>query len=593
MKLVILDGYTENPGDLSWDGLRELAEVTVYDRTSLTDPAQTIARIADAEIVLTNKTPLPRAVFEACPNIKMVGVLATGYNVVDIACARERGIPVCNVPAYGTASVSQYAIALLLEACHHIGHHSDAVHAGRWASCPDWCFWDYPLIELEHKTIGIIGFCRIGQSTGRIAKALGMRVLAYDVFPTDAGRAVGEYVDLDTLLAASDVIALHCNLTPENEKIICRENIAKMKDGVILVNNARGQLVAEQDLADALNSGKVAAAALDVVSTEPIRSDNPLLQAKTVSSPRTSPGPPSKAASASWTAPSATSANSSPAPRKITCGGKFPDYETHRILIEIRWVFCAEASSVFWFGGCLSCIALRSITRIKTARSSCGWPGNFMGSRADDAVGLELLFGDDVHVGHLADAELFGQAVVIEAGAAGQDLDALALQRLQILERGRAFTGDGRAGVVKQDRRGQRLLLREREQERLEQGSAELLVPLAHVVGRDDDDGLFLRRRGSAGDRLLLRQLRALRRGDGDAVFGVRDRLDLDAAALALGQPSEILHRRFIVDQRLHAPRAAERLQRPQRLHDRQRAGLPHRIDPDHNPSSFVLLSEI
>ena len=280
MKLVILDDYTENPGDLSWDGLRELAEVTVYDRTSLTDPAQTIARIADAEIVLTNKTPLPRAVFEACPNIKMVGVLATGYNVVDIACARERGIPVCNVPAYGTASVSQYAIALLLEACHHIGHHSHAVHAGRWASCPDWCFWDYPLIELEHKTIGIIGFGRIGQSTGRIAKALGMRVLAYDVFPTDAGRAVGEYVELDTLLAASDVIALHCNLTPENEKIICRENIAKMKDGVILVNNARGQLVAEQDLADALNSGKVAAAALDVVSTEPIRSDNPLLQAK-------------------------------------------------------------------------------------------------------------------------------------------------------------------------------------------------------------------------------------------------------------------------------------------------------------------------
>ena len=280
MKLVILDGYTENPGDLSWDGLRELAEVTVYDRTSLTDPAQTIARIADAEIVLTNKTPLPRAVFEACPNIKMVGVLATGYNVVDIACARERGIPVCNVPAYGTASVSQYAIALLLEACHHIGHHSDAVLAGRWASCPDWCFWDYPLIELEHKTIGIIGFGRIGQSTGRIAKALGMRVLAYDVFPTDAGRAVGEYVELDTLLAASDVIALHCNLTPENEKIICKANIAKMKDGVILVNNARGQLVAEQDLADALNSGKVAAAALDVVSTEPIRSDNPLLQAK-------------------------------------------------------------------------------------------------------------------------------------------------------------------------------------------------------------------------------------------------------------------------------------------------------------------------
>ena len=280
MKLVILDGYTENPGDLSWDGLRELTEVTVYDRTSLTDPAQTIARIADAEIVLTNKTPLPRAVFEACPNIKMVGVLATGYNVVDIACARERGIPVCNVPAYGTASVSQYAIALLLEACHHIGHHSDAVHAGRWASCPDWCFWDYPLIELEHKTIGIIGFGRIGQAEGRVAKALGMNVLAYDLYPNESGKAIAEYVDLDTLFARADVITLHCNLTPENTGMINKDTIAKMKDGVILINNARGQLIVEQDVADALNSGKMGAAGLDVVYTEPIKADNPLLQAK-------------------------------------------------------------------------------------------------------------------------------------------------------------------------------------------------------------------------------------------------------------------------------------------------------------------------
>lgn len=280
MKLVVLDGYTENPGDLSWEGLRALADVTVYDRTSLTDPAEAIARIADAQIVITNKTPLPRAVFEACPAIRMVGVLATGYNVIDIACAKEQGIPVCNVPAYGTASVSQYAIALLLEACHHIGHHNDAVHAGRWASCPDWCFWDYPLVELEHKTIGILGFGRIGQATGRVAAALGMRVLAHDIFPTDAGRAIGEYVDLDTLLAQSDVIALHCNLTKESEGVICRKNIEKMKDSVILVNNARGQLIVEQDLADALESGKVAAAALDVVSTEPIREDNPLLRAK-------------------------------------------------------------------------------------------------------------------------------------------------------------------------------------------------------------------------------------------------------------------------------------------------------------------------
>ena len=280
MKIVVLDGYTENPGDLSWAGLEALGEVTVYDRTAYAESPLIAERIGDAEIVVMNKTPISKETIDKCPNIKLIAVLATGYNVVDYNYAKEKGIPVCNVPTYGTASVSQFSIALLLEICHHIGHHSDAVHAGRWASCPDWCFWDYPLIELEHKTIGIIGFGRIGQSTGRIAKALGMRVLAYDVFPTDAGRAVGEYVELDTLLAASDVIALHCNLTPENEKIICKANIDKMKDGVILVNNARGQLVAEQDLADALNSGKVAAAALDVVSTEPIRSDNPLLQAK-------------------------------------------------------------------------------------------------------------------------------------------------------------------------------------------------------------------------------------------------------------------------------------------------------------------------
>lgn len=280
MKIVVLDGYTENPGDLSWAPLEALGDVTIYDRVALDDEDEVIRRLDGAEIAVVNKAPVTRRVLESCPNLKLITVMATGYNVVDIACAKEKGIPVCNVPNYGGYSVSQFAIALMLEACLHIGHHDRTVHEGRWQNSQDWCYWDYPLIELEGKTIGIIGFGRIGQSTGRIAKALGMRVLAYDVFPTDAGRAVGEYVDLDTLLAASDVIALHCNLTPENEKIICRENIAKMKDGVILVNNARGQLVAEQDLADALNSGKVAAAALDVVSTEPIRSDNPLLQAK-------------------------------------------------------------------------------------------------------------------------------------------------------------------------------------------------------------------------------------------------------------------------------------------------------------------------
>lgn len=280
MKLVILDAYTENPGDLSWDALAALGELTIYDRTSLTDPQEAIDRIGDAEIVITNKTPLTRAVFDACPSIRMVAVLATGYNVVDIACAKERGIPVCNVPAYGTASVSQYAIALLLEVCHRIGHHNDAVHAGRWESCADWCFWDYPLIELEGKTMGILGFGRIGQSTGRIARALGMHVIAHDLYESDAGRAIAEYVPLGALFARADVLALHCNLTPENTGIICRENLEKMKPGAILINNARGQLVNEQDLAAALNDGRIAAAALDVVSTEPICGDNPLLTAK-------------------------------------------------------------------------------------------------------------------------------------------------------------------------------------------------------------------------------------------------------------------------------------------------------------------------
>mgnify|MGYP001113041891 CR=1 FL=1 len=280
MKLVVLDGYTENPGDLSWKGLEALGELTVYDRTSYTESPLIAQRIGDAEIVIMNKTPISRATIDACPNIRLIAVLATGYNVVDYQHAREKGIPVVNVPTYGTASVSQFSIALLLEICHHIGHHSASVHAGNWASNPDWCYWDYPLIELAGKTIGIIGFGRIRQAEGRIAKAMGMRVLAYDVYPNDAGRAIGAYVDLDTLLAQSDVVSLHCNLTPENTGLINKENIAKMKDGAILINNSRGGLIVEQDLADALNSGKLCAAGLDVASEEPIRADNPLLHAK-------------------------------------------------------------------------------------------------------------------------------------------------------------------------------------------------------------------------------------------------------------------------------------------------------------------------
>ena len=278
MKIVILDGYTENPGDLSWDALRAFGDLTVYERTPYEDD-EIARRIGDAEVVFTNKCPIRRAVIDACPDLRYISVLATGYNIVDVAYAAERGIPVSNVPTYGTAAVGQFAIALLLEICHHVAHHSEAVHAGRWASNPDWCFWDYPLIELAGKTMGILGFGRIGQTTGRIAKALGMTVLASGSRETEAGRAVAEYVDRETLFARSDVIVLHCPLFPETEGMINRESIAKMKDGVILINNSRGPLIVEQDLAEALHSGKVMAAGLDVVSTEPIRSDNPLLTA--------------------------------------------------------------------------------------------------------------------------------------------------------------------------------------------------------------------------------------------------------------------------------------------------------------------------
>ena len=277
MKIVVLDGFAENPGDLSWEPIEALGELTVYDRT----PADAVAeRIGDAEIVFTNKTPITRETLDACPNVKCISVLATGYNVVDCAAAREKGIPVCNVPTYGTASVAQFAIALLLEVCHHVAHHDKAVHEGRWESNPDWCFWDYPLIELAGKTMGIIGLGRIGRATAGIAKAMGMKVIAYDSSVTDEGKAVAEYTELDTLLKDSDVIVLHCPLFPETKGIINKDSIAEMKDGVIIINNSRGPLVVEQDLADALNSGKLAAAGLDVVSTEPIKGDNPLLKAK-------------------------------------------------------------------------------------------------------------------------------------------------------------------------------------------------------------------------------------------------------------------------------------------------------------------------
>lgn len=280
MKIVVLDGYTENPGDISWGPLEEYGDVTVYDRTSYVESPLIAERIGDAEIAVTNKTPISRETIDRCCGLKAIAVLATGYNVVDYEYAKEKGIPVMNVPVYGTDNVSQFAVSLLLEVCSHIGHHNDSVHAGEWSANVDWCYWHYPMIEVSGKTAGIIGLGRIGTNTARILKAMNVKVLAYDQHQSEAGREVADYVDLDELLAESDFIFLHCPLFPSTQGIINKDNIAKMKDGVIIINNSRGPLIVEQDLFDALGSGKVAAAAVDVVSTEPILEDNVLLKAK-------------------------------------------------------------------------------------------------------------------------------------------------------------------------------------------------------------------------------------------------------------------------------------------------------------------------
>jgi glycerate dehydrogenase len=277
VKIVILDGNAENPGDLSWSGFEALGELTVYDRTP---PGMVADRVSDAQIVITNKTPVTAETMEQCKNIKYIGILATGYDIVDVSAAEKNRITVSNIPSYGTAAVAQFAIALLLEICHHVGHHAGAVSQGRWGKSPDWCFWDYPLIELDGKAMGIIGFGRIGQATGKIARALGMEILAHDSSQNEEGKKIGLYVTLDELLSRSDVICLHCPLFPETKGIINKDNIAKMKDGVIIINNSRGPLIVEEDLAQALGSGKVMAAGLDVVSSEPIKGDNPLLVAK-------------------------------------------------------------------------------------------------------------------------------------------------------------------------------------------------------------------------------------------------------------------------------------------------------------------------
>jgi glycerate dehydrogenase len=280
MKIVVLDGYTLNPGDLSWLGIERLGSCAIHDRTE--HASETVIKtIGDAAIVFTNKTPLPREVLEMVPSVKYIGVLATGFNVVDVQAAKDKGIVVTNIPTYGTAAVAQYTLALILEICHHIGAHGDAVSRGDWTRSADFCFWNSPLIELEGKTLGCIGFGRIGQATARAARAFGMKVLAYNrsqdhSLESDSCR----YASLDEVFANSDIISLHCPLTAETEGLINRQNIAKMKDGVMIINTSRGPLIVEQDLADALNNGKVAAAAVDVVSKEPILAENPLLHAR-------------------------------------------------------------------------------------------------------------------------------------------------------------------------------------------------------------------------------------------------------------------------------------------------------------------------
>lgn len=275
MKIVILDAYAANPGDLSWDEFAALGELTVYDRTA---PEDVAARIGDAEVVFINKVRLTDEIFAACPNLKLVSILATGYNIVDLAAAKRRGITVCNVPGYSTRAVVQMTFALLLEICQQVGLHSGAVHTGRWQTCPDFCFWDRPLIELDGKTMGIVGYGAIGSAVGTVAQALGMKLLvtARHEKPVPEGA---RFVSLPELLAQSDVVSLHCPQTAENARMINAGALAQMKDGAILLNTARGGLLDEQAVADALRSGKLLAAGMDVVSAEPIRADNPLLTA--------------------------------------------------------------------------------------------------------------------------------------------------------------------------------------------------------------------------------------------------------------------------------------------------------------------------
>jgi len=277
MKIVVLDGHTTNPGDLSWEDLQSLGDCEIHDRTA---PEEVAQRMAGARVVLTNKTIIAREHIEQSPELVYIGVLATGYNIVDIEAARERNIPVANVPTYGTASVAQAVFAHVLNLTQHVAYHAETVRQGRWTKSTDFCYWDFPLIELAGSTMGIVGFGRIGRATAELARAFGMNVIAYDTEPQEDVPEGIEMVDLERLFQESDVVSLHCPLTAENEKLVNADRLSTMKPTAILINTSRGPLVDEGALAGALNSSRIAGASLDVLAVEPPVADNPLLTAK-------------------------------------------------------------------------------------------------------------------------------------------------------------------------------------------------------------------------------------------------------------------------------------------------------------------------
>ncbi|MEQ4506695.1 MAG: D-2-hydroxyacid dehydrogenase [Enterococcus casseliflavus] len=279
MKIVVLDGYALNPGDLSWQGFEELGEVTVYDRTSYTDKQEIIERIGDAEAILTNKTPITADVLKACPQLTYIGILATGYNVVDLAAAKEQGITVTNIPSYSTNAVAQATFALLLEVTNQVGHHNRSVHQGDWQTSKDFSYWQTPLMELAGKTIGLIGYGAIAQAVATIAHAFQLKVIYFNHRPKPAQADWAKQVSLAELYQEADIISLHVPQFPETEKMIDRTALAQMKSSAILINTARGGLIDEAAVAEALQTGQIAALAADVVSKEPIAADNPLLQA--------------------------------------------------------------------------------------------------------------------------------------------------------------------------------------------------------------------------------------------------------------------------------------------------------------------------